>query len=310
VLDAIGWLTALAGLGVLFHYDFGKSDRRFKTGFKNNVVPTQIPVGRRLKWTGGLWLVAALCLSSATVLRPALVTAAFAASAFATWQLYPHFWSRYQRGATSAAAFLAARATMCVVVGGIGGYFASQAAGSFLQTSTPGSSTRITSSPSAAHSSSVGASTAPIDRVAPLSPKAPGSDMSNADIQAISTPDSVAIPQNSAPKEVRARAVLDQDATDEIDARDGQVNNNSRFESAVEELRSDTPAIARPNASLPPVRAPIGQQPRTYANGSTPFAGVQVERGIVVPRRSEPPSPPPQRSFIQPIRPGPQGDGP
>ncbi|MEH3085471.1 MAG: hypothetical protein PGN26_02795 [Xylophilus ampelinus] len=121
-MNLLGALAFFAGFGMLVHVNLGQRDRRFKTGYKNNIVPTQMPLAPRLKWTGGLWAIATLCLVDREVLTFLAVVAALAGGFAGMWVFYPHFQSRFQSSSTSDATFVWARLLMSASIGGMLAY--------------------------------------------------------------------------------------------------------------------------------------------------------------------------------------------
>lgn len=120
--EVVGVLALLAGAGVLLHVNLGQRDRRFKTGYKNNQVPTQMAAGPRLKWTAILWTVGGLCLANAVVLAGLAMLAACIGSAWVAWTQYPRIWARFQGSAPHDSAFVAARWSLCAAAGGFAAY--------------------------------------------------------------------------------------------------------------------------------------------------------------------------------------------
>jgi hypothetical protein len=118
----LGVLALLAGAGVLLHVNLGQRDRRFKTGYKNNQVPTQMAAGPRLKWTAILWVIGGLCLANAAVLSGLAIVAACIGGAWIAWTQYPRLWARFQGGAPRNSAFVAARWSLCAAAGGSTAY--------------------------------------------------------------------------------------------------------------------------------------------------------------------------------------------
>lgn len=120
--EVVGVLALLAGAGVLLHVNLGQRDRRFKTGYKNNLVPTQMAAGPRLKWTAILWTIGGLCLANKAVLVGLAMVAASIGAAWIAWTQYPRVWARFQGSAPHDSTFVAARWSLCAAAGGFAGY--------------------------------------------------------------------------------------------------------------------------------------------------------------------------------------------
>lgn len=120
--EIVGVLALLAGAGVLLHVNLGQRDRRFRTGYKNNQVPTQMAAGPRLKWTAILWTIGGLCLANAAVLAGLATLAACIGAAWIAWTQYPKLWARFQGSTPRNSAFTAARWSLCGAAGGFAAY--------------------------------------------------------------------------------------------------------------------------------------------------------------------------------------------
>ncbi len=114
-MEAIGGLLAILGLVSLFtsSYGGGKPDRRTRTGYRGNVLPTYVPLDSRLRFTGICWLGSALCFWPFYVLQ----LAAMGALAFIIWVLYPTFHAKYQPGIKTESGVLIARLAACLMLG-------------------------------------------------------------------------------------------------------------------------------------------------------------------------------------------------
>lgn len=313
--EVLGGIALLGGLGVLLHVNLGQRDRRFKTGYKNNQVPTQMPMGPRLKWTAGLWIIGGLCLADPSLLSGLAVAAVFAVAAILTWKLYPQFWSRFQRNTTSNAAFVAARLSMCAAIGGMAAYGTWQGIGDL---------------PHASASLSVPSptSTSSRDSVAPVS-RTSGASAGTSTGETIESSKADSAFQQALPVEVPVErpptAVADSyqvPEPTEISSRpvasvttQRASNHDDDYASAesAEGLGARSPK-GQGMTGVPGARAIVDPQSRTnspsipYASENTAvrqrYANAPVERAVVVPRGG-PPATPSAGQFV-----GPQGDGP
>lgn len=153
--EVVGVLALLAGAGVLLHVNLGQRDRRFKTGYKNNQVPTQMAAGPRLKWTAILWTAGGLCLANAVVLAGLAMLAACIGSAWIAWTQYPRIWARFQGSAPHDSAFIAARWSLSAAAGGSAAYAMALMTGlGALAAATP----PVVKAPAVSRSASVSAS--------------------------------------------------------------------------------------------------------------------------------------------------------
>ncbi|CAN7758198.1 hypothetical protein LJR130_006963 [Variovorax sp. LjRoot130] len=298
--EAIGWLALLAGLGVLVNYDSGKRDGRFKTGFKDNIVPTQMPMGPRLGWTAGLWAIAAACLAGKSFVLPAASALVFVMAAFATWRLYPHFWSRYQRSGTSNAAFTAARMSMTLVVGGIAMYFTAEGLTHYAD------STAVLDRRPAAASST--ASTAPLQEAKVI--ESTSATPTASDAPAVS--DLTELPQvsmlaseHSQVSSVRALSVDEGSPPGADDPLSIGVETGIQPRGEVAELPRGR------LTTVSPVRGPAYASDESAGPATTSrFPSRTIERGVVVTRGEPVESSRSQQGYVDPMRVGPQSDGP
>lgn len=154
--EVVGVLALLAGAGVLLHVNLGQRDRRFKTGYKNNQVPTQMAAGPRLKWTAILWTIGGLCLANAAVLAGLAIVAACIGAAWIAWKQYPKLWARFQGNTPENSAFTTARWSLCAAAGGTAAYATALAIG----LGAPGAATPpVASAPAVSRPAKVSANT-------------------------------------------------------------------------------------------------------------------------------------------------------
>lgn len=327
--ELIGGGAVLLGFGVLLHVNLGQRDRRFKTGYKNNNVPTQMPMAPRLKWTAALWAVGAICFVDAAVLASVAAVAAFLLAVWGTWVFYPHFWSRFQRNTTSNATFVTARLSMCVAVGGMLAYAAFQALSGVTSNPVPTVSAARPSLPAVRADSSrvVTTETSAATRARQLTPQ-PSSSLTETPVESGGSPDFQ--PSQSAKERSTPIAV----------ARDAQPNQRTDGSDDADEPYERTPrdlgrrgvGLARSgNASMPssfnrqfPYMTPAQQDAaaeaqaatsgRSYGGSSTRNGYTPPERAVVVPSRrysnEHPVDTRADGARMAPRAVGPQGDGP
>ena len=346
--EVVGVLALIAGAGVLLHVNLGQRDRRFKTGYKNNQVPTQMAAGPRLKWTAAFWVIGGLCLADAKVLAGLATAAAFIGGAWATWMHYPRLWSRFQGNSPANSAFVAARWSLC---GAAGGTAACAMALMFGLGELSSVATPPTVSAPASVSRSVSASanapakspvtpisnrprpvqrSEPIEEVLETTRRAPPPVITPVEVaRSVPTFGAVeALPSRSLEAaEVSAPVITRQPMQRERNeerARGAEDDDADLDDRAPRDLRALGPMRGLPGARAlntapgasfnqrfpytPPAQQRSPDVASTEASGRG-NAYTPVERGVVLPQRQSQRYTPP-RSEAPPERLGPQGDGP
>lgn len=113
-MDTIAGILAVLGFVVLITSTVGggKRDRRYKTGHRDNVLPTEVPFSFRVITACVLWGVAVCLMWPFLILQLAVVGVA----GWGIWLGYPKFYSKY-KGDISTSKFLAGRLTSCLMLG-------------------------------------------------------------------------------------------------------------------------------------------------------------------------------------------------
>lgn len=113
-MDTIAGILAILGFVVLITSTVGggKRDRRYKTGHRDNVLPTAVPFGFRVITACVLWGVAVCLMWPFLILQLAVMSAA----AWGIWLGYPKFYSKY-KGDISDGKLLTGRLISCVMLG-------------------------------------------------------------------------------------------------------------------------------------------------------------------------------------------------